>query len=69
MPDTSTSLNLEFFVNPQCPPSSSSLFHAVEPIENFEEDLSAKDLPAVEGGVNSLSGPLARPDKEPNCYC
>ena len=66
MPDTLTSLTPEFFVNPRYPPSSSSIFPAVEPVETFEEDLLAKDLPAAEGGVDILPGPLARSDKEPN---
>ena len=66
MPDTSTPLTPEFFVNPQCPSSSSSAFPAVEPVETFEEDSSAKDLPATKGGVDIPLGSLARSDKEPN---
>ena len=66
MPDTLTSLTPEFFVNPRCPSSSSSVFPLVEPIETFEKYLSAKDLPASKGGVDILSGSLARSDKEPN---
>ena len=65
MPDTLTPLTPEFFVNPRCPPSSSFVFLAIEPVETFEEDLSVKDLSTTEGGVNILLGPLARPDKEP----
>ena len=57
MPDTSTPLTPEFFVNPLCPLSSSSVFLAAEPIETFEEDLSAKDLLVAEGGVDILRGP------------
>ena len=41
-------------MNPRCPPSSSFVIPAVEPIENFEEDLSAKDLPTAKGGVDIL---------------
>ena len=66
MPDTSTPLTPEFFMNPRCPPSSSSVFPAVEHVETFEEDLSAKDLPTAKGGVDIPSGSLARSDKEPN---
>ena len=66
MLDTSTPLTLEFFVNPRCPPSSSSVFPMVEPFETFEEDLSTKDLPAAKGGVDIPSGSSARSDKEPN---
>ena len=66
MPDTSTPLTPESFVNPQCPPSSSSVFPATEPVETIEEYLSTKDLPDVEGGVDISSGSLARSDKEPN---
>ena len=66
MPNTSTPLTPEFFVNPQCPPSSSFAFPAVEPVETFEEDLSAKDLPTAKGGVDIQSGSSARSDKKPN---
>ena len=37
-----------------------------EPVETIEEDLSAKDLPAAEGGVDIPPGSPARSDKEPN---
>ena len=66
MPDTLTPLTPEFFVNPRCPPSSSSVFPLIEPVKTFEEEFSAKDLPAAEGGVDIFTGPLARSDKEPN---
>ena len=33
MPDTSTPLTPEFFVNPRCPPGSSSVLSIVEPVE------------------------------------
>ena len=66
MLDTSTPLTPEFFVNPRCPPSSSSIFLATEPDETIEEDLSCKDLLATEGGVDILLGPPTRSDMEPN---
>ena len=66
MPYTSTPLTPEFFVNPRCPPSSSSVFPAVEPVETFEEDFSAKDLLAAKGGVDIPPGSPARSNKEPN---
>ena len=66
MPDTSTPFTPDFFVNLRCPPSSSSVFPAAEPVKTIEEDLLAKDLPAVEDGVNIPPGPRTRSDKEPN---
>ena len=66
MPDTSTPPTLEFFVNPRCPLISSSVFPVVEPVEIFEENLSAKDLPVAKGGVDIPSGSPAILDKEPN---
>ena len=65
MPDTSTPLTPRFFVNPRFPRSSSFVFPAVEPVETIEEDLSAKDLLAAEGGVDILPGSPARSNKEP----
>ena len=47
MPDTSTPLTPEFFINPRCPPNSSSVFPDVEPVKTIGEDLSAKSLPTV----------------------
>ena len=44
MPDTLTTLTLEFFVNPRCPSGSSSVLSVVEPVETFGEDLPAEDL-------------------------
>ena len=35
MPDTSTPLTLEFFVNPRCPSSSSSVFPDAEPVKTI----------------------------------
>ena len=66
MLDTSTPLTPEFFVNPRCPLSSSSIFLVAEPDENIEEDLSAKDLLATEGGVDIPLGPPTRSGMEPN---
>ena len=66
MPDTSTPLTPEFFVSPRCPPSSSSVFPAVEPVETFEGDLLAKDLPTTKGVVDIPPGSSIRSDKEPN---
>ena len=63
MPDTSIPLTPEFFVNPRCPLSSSSVFPDAEPVKTIGEDLLAKSLPAVGDGVDILPGPLARPDK------
>ena len=37
MPDTSTPLTPEFFVNPRCPSSSSSVFPTVEPVETLRK--------------------------------
>ena len=53
-------------MNPRCPPSSSSVFPVVKPVETFEEDLSAKDLPIAKGGVDIPLGSPARSYKEPN---
>ena len=64
MPDTSTPLTLEFFMNPRCPPSSSSIFPDVEPVKTIGEDFLAKSLPASGDGVDIPSGPPARSDKE-----
>ena len=46
------------------PPSSSFVFPAVEPVKTIEEDLSAKDLLAVEGRVDISPGSPARSNKE-----
>ena len=57
MPDTSTPLSPEFFVNPQCPTgSSSSVLPAAEPVETTGEDFPVKDLPAAEEGVDIPPG-------------
>ena len=66
MPDTSTPLTPEFFVNPRCPPSSSSVFPAAEPVKTIGEDLPTESLPPVGDGVDIPPGPPARSDKEPN---
>ena len=65
MPDTSTPLTLEFFVNRRCLLGSSSVLPTAEPVETTGEDLSAKDLLAAEGGVDIPSGALTKSDKEP----
>ena len=62
MPEASTALTLDFFVNPRCPLGSSSVLPAVDPVEISGEDFLAKDIPAVEGGVDIPSGPLNGPD-------
>ena len=66
MPNTSTPLASELFMNPCCPPNSSFIFPDVEPVKTIREDFLAKSLPATEDGVDIPSGPLARSDKEPD---
>ena len=63
MPDTSTPLTSEFFVNPRCPPSSSFAFalSTIEPIDTVEETLAEKGPPGTEGEVDILLEPLAGP--------
>ena len=56
------SFNSEFFVNPRCPPGSSSVLSVVELVETTEEDSPTKGLLAAEGGVDIPSGPPASPD-------
>ena len=57
MPDTSTPLYPEFFVNPQCPTgSSSSVLPAAEPVETSGEDFPVKDLPVAEEEVDIPPG-------------
>ena len=63
MPDTSTPLTPEFFVNPRCPPRSSFSLSTAEPVETAEEDLADKGLPGAEGEVNILLEPPARPSE------
>ena len=58
MPDTSTPLPLEFFMNPRCPPGSSSVLPAAEPVETTREDFPVKDLQAIEEGVDILPRPV-----------
>ena len=58
MPDTSTPLPPEFFVNPRCPQGSSSVLPVTEPVETTGEDLLVKDLPAVVEGVYIPPGPV-----------
>ena len=66
MPNTSTPLTQEFFVNPKCPPSSSSVFPDVEPVKTIGEDLPAKSLSATRDGIDIPPRPLVISDKEPN---
>ena len=65
MPDTSTPLPPEFFVNPRCPPGSSSVLPAAEPVETTVEDFPAMILPVAEEGVDIPLRPPTRLDKEP----
>ena len=58
MPNTSTPLPLEFFVNPRCPLGSSSVLPVVEPVETTREDFPVKDLPVAEKGVVIPPGPF-----------
>ena len=58
MPDPLTPLLPEFFVNPRCPPGSSSILLAAEPVETTGEDLPVKDLLTAEKGVDILPGPF-----------
>ena len=63
MPDTSTPLTLEFFVNPRFPPGSSFALSTAKPVEIDEEALAYKGLPGAEGGVDLLWEPPAGPSK------
>ena len=65
MPEASTTLTPDFFMNPRCPPCSSSVLPATDLVEITGEDFPAKDLSAVEGGVDIPSGPSIVPNKEP----
>ena len=56
MQDTSTPLPSNFFVNPRCPPGSSSVLPAAEIVETTGEDLPAKNLPIVEERVDIPPG-------------
>ena len=63
MPDTSTLLTLEFFVNPRCSPSSSFTVSSTELVETAEEDLADKGLLGAEGEVDILLEPPTGPDE------
>ena len=65
MPDASTALTLDFFANPRCLPGSSSALPVADPVEITGEDFPAKDLPAIQGGLDILTGPPTGPDQEP----
>ena len=60
MPDTSTPLTLEFFMNPRCPPGSSFALSTTKPVETAEEALADKGLPDAEGEVDILLEPPTR---------
>ena len=57
MPDTSTPLTLEYFVNPRCPLGSSFSLSTAEPVETAEEALADKGLLGAEGEVDILLEP------------
>ena len=61
MPDTSTPLTSEFFVNPRCPPGSSFSLSNAKPVETAEGALADKGLPGAEGEVDILLEPSAGP--------
>ena len=61
MPDTSSPLTPEFFVNPRCPLGSSFALSTVEPVETAEEALADKGLPGAEGEVDILLEPSTGP--------
>ena len=64
MPDTSTPLTPEFFVNPRCPPGSSFALSIAELVETTEEALAGKGLLGAEGGVDILFEPPAGPGED-----
>ena len=61
MPDTSTPLTPEFFVNPRCPLGYSFTLSTAEPVETAEEALADKGLPGAKGEVDILLEPLVGP--------
>ena len=63
MPDTSTPLPPEFFANPQCPPSFSSVLPATEPFETIGGDFPVKDLSAAKEVLDIPNGSPTRLDK------
>ena len=63
MPDTSTPLTPEFFVNLRCPPGSSFTLPTAEPFETAEEFLADKGLPGVKGENDILLEPPAGPSE------
>ena len=68
MPDTSTPLTPEFFVNPRCPSGSSFALSTAEPVETAEEALADKGLPSAEGGVDILLEPPVGPSEATKGY-
>ena len=67
MPDTSTPLTPEFFVNPQWPPGSSFALSTAEPVETAEEALENKGLPGAEEEVDILLEPPAGQNEATEC--
>ena len=63
MPDTSTPLTPEFFVNPLCPPGSSFALSTAEPVETAEEALEDKGLPGAEEEVDIQLKPSVGPSE------
>ena len=63
MPDTSTPLTPEFFVNPRCPLGSSFALSIVEPVETAEEALADKGLPGAKGELGILLEPPVGPSE------
>ena len=66
MPDTSTPLTLEFFMNSRCPPSSSPVLPNTELVMTIGEDLVAKSLPAIGDGIDIPPRSPAKLDEEPH---
>ena len=66
MPDTSTPQTPKFFMNPRCPPSSSSVFPDVEAVKTIGEDFLSKTLLSVGDGVDIPPRLSARSNKEPD---
>ena len=63
IPDISTPLTLEFFVNPRCPSGSSFALSSIDPVKTVEEDFTDKGLPGAEGEVDILLGSSAGPEE------
>ena len=61
MPNESTPLTPEFFVNPRCPPGSSFALSTAKLVETTEEALADKGLPVAKGEVDILLEPSVGP--------